>query len=36
MVIRKIKNHKKHLVETGFAAAGILTALISVIQLLLS
>jgi len=32
--IKNIKNHRKHLVETGFAAAGILFALISVIILL--
>jgi hypothetical protein len=32
--IRKIKDHKKHLVETGFAVVGILIALISAIQLL--
>ncbi len=34
VAIRKIKNYKKHRLETGFAAAGILTALISTIQLL--
>ena len=34
MAIRNIKNHRKHLVETGFAAVGILIALISIIHLL--
>ncbi len=33
--IKNIKNYRKHLVETGFAAAGILFALISAIRLLM-
>jgi len=33
--IKNIKNHRKHLVETGFAAAGILFALISAVRLLM-
>ncbi len=35
MAIRKIKNYKVYLVDTGFAIAGILFALISAIRLLL-
>ena len=34
--IKNIKNHRKHLVETGFAAAGILFALISAVRLLMN
>ncbi|NIP25389.1 MAG: protein kinase [Phycisphaerae bacterium] len=35
MALRKIKNYRAHLVETGFAAAGILFASISAIRLLI-
>ena len=35
MAIKNIKNYRKHLVETGFAAAGILFALVSAIRLLM-
>ncbi|MHC4694609.1 MAG: hypothetical protein ACYS67_17860, partial [Planctomycetota bacterium] len=35
MALRKIKNYRVHLVETGFAAAGILFASISAIRLLI-
>jgi hypothetical protein len=36
MAIRKIKNYKDHLVDTGFAIAGILFASISAIRLLVT
>ncbi len=35
MAIRRIKGFRKHLIETGFAAAGLLFALISFIRLLM-
>ena len=36
MAIRKIKNYRDHLVDTGFAIAGILFALISAVRLLVT
>jgi hypothetical protein len=36
MAIKNIKNYRDHLVDTGFAIAGILFALISAIRLLVT